>query len=1010
MSLKIADSPEEEKEKPEAQPEMDEMSSSVASPPGDSPPMDSPPPAAPPSDSLSSDSPPESAPPSGGGGDGGGDDGEGPSSSMPEMVKHESKLTIIYEAIAPKLQQYRKQLIISGGILAVLIGLVIGWYNLLYPAMLLKSGEDFMSDGEYQQARGYITAYHNTGKSDDSSKLLLARAFLFGGDPVGARDAIGVPSPDSPELQYIHALGGFAENPKETAVQLDVIRFEGEAPPYVSAARGVLSMLGGNNAAAAAAFAQIRDIETEPDDLTERHLRALFNILLNNLQLHINTEASLLFTLPKVQGKIASSRVTSGPEGFERIFNVPFNTAVLNYDMRETSVRDFIRGLELLADTQNTPENADEVIESKVQATGSLLAQFIVGYYHIKAERFLEAADVYGNIANTDMSNPLARQYEGTAFWLSQKGELPDQRVLAAYNQALQINPENSTALNNLAFSYLNLGELEQAEELINRAIAVDNVNPHIVFNVLVIGIVNDTLDFEHALTRIESLVNRWSDSIVILELAAEVSILSQLSNSAIAYLEQIMESSPSAKHAIRIADLYRHSGQFMVAVAELKQAHELFPHNTELTELMALYYAKSGDYKTAASTLQQYGLPAGGQLGLYIRAIATDDAEAGEEAFALAAPAQKTGIGIELTRIHIRNGESELALKTLERARNNADASNDVDLDTSLEALKYRLLTEEDVSNEIKGQIDKLASQAGKSENATALLDLVWAYYNTKSYQAGIDLLTIIRRQPARLPLLRKALIIGHEQLGNDEVVARIKGEVYDEIVAAESGLSFDKYESRLSLLKAINSAVRGQEYELALGLYEGLTKGKFFNPKKAAVDHQNRGALHLVLRNFENAVADFKKGLELAVDDKQRETIHYNYVQALVQAKDYGNAEKEIAGVIQNVSADFKHLRVYERLQAGVLFFQAKYDQSRAAYRALITKYPRDVANYIGIATIELRQENYQKAVDILIDGLDIAPNSVNIHRLIQNAYHRMGRVDEAERHKKIIQNIRQ
>ena len=990
--IKIASSPEEEK--PETPAET--PATTLTKPPEAAAPT--PPPAAPPPAA-----PPPAAPASPGAKSG------GPSSSVPEPdEKPPGVVEKITESAVPILQHHRKKIFFGGGAVVLLVGLIIGWYNFLYPAMLLKSGEDFMTIGKYEQVQRYITAYHETGKSSDDSKLLLARALLFAGDPDGAKKAIGDAELENPELRYIHALGNFSEDPQEAAVQLDLIRFDDGVPPYVFAARGVLAMLGGNAAAAAAGFAKIRDIQTEPDDLTERHLRALFKILVTNLKSRIKSEVELTFTLPETQGKIKSSRVTSGTEGFERNFGIPFDISELGYDMYQTSVQDFIRGLELLADTQNTPDNTSEIIEARTDAFGSLLGQFVAAYYHVKERRFVEAADIYRNISTTNPGNSLANQYEGTAFWLSQEGALPDQRVLDAYERAIEANPKNSVALNNLAFLNLNLGEIEKAKKLIDLAADIDNVNPHIVFNLLVIDIINGSTDFENALIQIESLVGKWPNSVAVLELASEISILSQISSSAISYLEQIMELAPSVQHAIRISDLYRHSGQFRVAISELQKAHELFPHNSELTGLIALYYAKSGNYKTASDTMRKYELPTGGQLGLYIRAIATDDIEAGEEAFELALPSNKTDIAIELTRIHLRNKDASLAAKTLKRARDNAKVSNELDLDLSLEALQLRLESEEDDSFQLGEKVDDLAAKASRSENATALLDLVWTYYNIGIYQAGVDLLSIIRRQPARLPLLRKALLIGHEQLGNTDDVARIKGEVYDEIVEAESGLSFEKYETRLSLLKAINTAVREQEYELALGLYQGLTKGKFFNPQKAAVDHQNRGALHLALHNFEIAVADFRKGLKLAVNDEQREAIHYNYVQALVQAKDYAIAENEISQTLKNANPDFKHLRTYERLFAGVLFFQEKYDRSRTIYLSLISKYPRDPSNYIGIANIEMRREKFDAAIHILVDGLDIAPDNINIHRLIQNAYHRLGRINEAERHKKIIENI--
>ena len=985
MNFKIASSPEEEKpETPAETPATTLTKPPEAAPP--TPPPAAPPPAAPASPGAKSE----------------GSDPE------PEDEKPTGIVEKITEAAGPILEHHRKKIFFGGGVLVLLGALIIGWYNVLYPAMLLKSGEDLMTAGEYEQVRRYIAAYHETGKSNDESKLLLARALLFTGDPSGAREAIGDAPLEDPELRYIHALGGFAEDPQEAAVQLDLIRFDDGAPSYVVVARGVLAMFGGNSAAAAAAFAKTRDIETQPDDLTERHLRALFNILVDNLQPRIKSEAELTFTLPKAQGKITNSRVTSGLEGFEHNFSIPFNASALDHDINATSVQDFIRGLELLADTQNATDSADEIIEARSDAFGSLLGQFVAAYYHVKKGRFVEAADIYRSIRTADLDNSLASQYEGTAFWLSQEGALPDPRVLDAYESAIESNPKNSVALNNLAFLNLNLGEIEKAKKLIDLAAAIDNVNPHIVFNILVIDVVNGSTDFEHSLTRIESLVGKWPNSIAVLELASEISILSQLSSSAVSYLEQIMERAPSVKHAVRIADLYRHNGQFRVAISELQKAHELFPHNNDLTGLIALYYAKSGDYNTASETMRKYKLPAGGQLGLYIRAIATDDIEAGEEAFNLALPSHKTDIAMELTRIHLRNKDTKLAVQTLQRARDHAEVSNQLDLVLSLESLQLRLESEDDDSFQLGEKVDDLASRVSKSENATALLDLVWTYYNIGIYQAGIDLLSIIRRQPARLPLLRKALLIGHENLGNTDDVARIKGEVYDDIVEAESGLSFEKYETRLSLLKAINSAVRGQEYELALGLYQGLTTGKFFDPQKAAVDHQNRGALHLALHNFEMAVADFRKGIKLAVNEEQREAIHYNYVQALVQTKDYTVAENEINQSIKTAGPDFKHLRAYERLFAGVLFFQEKYDRARTLYLSLISKYPRDPSNYIGIANIEMRREDFKSAINILVDGLDIAPDNINIHRLIQNAYHRLGRINEAERHKKIIENI--
>ena len=65
--------------------------------------------------------------------------------------------------------------------------------------------------------------------------------------------------------------------------------------------------------------------------------------------------------------------------------------------------------------------------------------------------------------------------------------------------------------------------------------------------------------------------------------------------------------------------------------------------------------------------------------------------------------------------------------------------------------------------------------------------------------------------------------------------------------------------------ILGKINDSIREQNFKAAIRYYGDLIDQKM-ETRTPAVDYQNRGALYIAVRSFENAAADFSKALSRA------------------------------------------------------------------------------------------------------------------------------------------------
>ena len=915
-----------------------------------------------------------------------------------------------------------------GAVLATVVA-IVGYqvYLFVYAAFLLSAGLESMENRQYRAATRYIEKYENLAERTDESALILMRSYLFSGDAEKAGSVANNYEGTSPEVFYIRAVAEYPTDPQKAIELLDMVIVspeEEDTVSYLTFAHGVFALLQGEYRAANAEFAKLKTIPVEMDSVADRHLRALLLFFLNNTDIDISDGVPLSFDYPQTSDD-NSLNFPISTEGYNNTFSIPLFVSALKHDISNTPFQQVVDGLRLLTSIRSNPDETQQL--ASFAAADSVLSKFITGYYQVVGGQYEAAAVTYRGISELDAANPLAVQYEGAAEWLTQNGDFASDRVLDLYKQALELNPDNIVALNNLAFLNFNLGNIDEAKSLINRAREINNVDPYVALNYILFGLSDNSLEIDNVVVLIDSLLQALPDSVLILNMATHTHMLNNDMFQAVLYAQKASNVDPDGGNAaIDVANLYRHQGDMLLAVTELEKAYIKFSGNLELAKNIAIYYALNNNPKAAARVLRRANIKSSSVTGLRVKSILESDKDlssaiaAAEEALMLSAPEEKTEIAIELARLYLSAEEKDKASVIYEVAQTNAEYAGILDLTVIMQALERRIEAAQEVIDEATDDTEVLLSVAIKRQNIFAQIDLSWALIDLGKPEIAIQSLERIRQQQVKLPSLFSALIAGYKKTDQEHLIEDIERHVTavsagveresERKTSAPKGNARDVFSSRVEALRSINQAIKGKDFERAIELYTALIESPISQVEKPALNFQNRGAIYMSLKRYEEAVADFAKALSMSdsLSEKELYSVHYNYVHALMRNKKYDKTKQEIVNFL-DANEDFPHYRVYMRLLASAYSILGDHNESIEVYETLLAKYPRDISNYIAMGESALAVEDYNIAVKALTRGLEVDPKNIRIHQMLQNIYTTLGESANAARHRQFIKNIK-
>ncbi len=172
---------------------------------------------------------------------------------------------------------------------------------------------------------------------------------------------------------------------------------------------------------------------------------------------------------------------------------------------------------------------------------------------------------------------------------------------------------------------------------------------------------------------------------------------------------------------------------------------------------------------------------------------------------------------------------------------------------------------------------------------------------------------------------------------------------------------------------------------------------------------------------KNERNSLKYFKEDLDFFLDNLKLNTFHkhikfvdlfdksmfYHRLQNLFEARDYkkilSQLEKFIKGkeltaylLDSPKTAETKLLE-----EASIYYIQKRFDKAQLVYKNLIYQNPYLAKAYYGLAKIQFREKEYEKAYDNLIYALAINPNSKIINYLMMMTARQLGLHEISRKH---------
>lgn len=928
--------------------------------------------------------------------------------------------------LKPKTQNFRPLLYGLIGIVALGVMYKVG--TTLYINTLLNTGIESIKQGDYQEGLGYIRKYIEFNAPSEESSLWLARGHMFSGNAKKVGEVL-TPYTDSlnPEIRYLLAMSTFSEDP-EAALYLLPVAEGNRQLPYLTAATGVLSLLNDNYRIAQSTLSENAEImrNGEFDRLTQKHFRALYLFFLklgdNRPEFNASQQAPLSFAAlteanEQFLQKLGFALDTSG---FNNYYSIPFAFGILLPDLEKTSIDRHFEGLELLAQVKYAPKLALETVTSLKDKQGSVLKQYIVGYFQAINGMVEEAADTYKRI-NEQSPSSFSYSYEAATRWQTQNGALPSDAVMKAYGDSLAANENDVVTLNNYIYLNLYLQNIDRAGSIAKHASRIGNLDPHLNMNVAIVELANNTISLADSIPKIYAILEAFPNSVMALNLAVRLETLNGNFLAAAEHAQKIQTLLPDDPSVVLlITNLYRTLyGEQLLSISTLEKGLKRFPNNAELLHALIVSHARNKNEEAVTRLSGGAGLSPNNNLAaLHANALlaASDHKKSAalfKQALNLAPASYKTGLALDMARAYIETRKIAEATSAHGIAASHAENSTIVDVDFVVSALGERIHIASGLSSNPENALTLLAKVESRQIFA-AQLDLCWGLIKLGAYEPVIKNLEALRQKQVGSINLLEALSVVYEKSNLTKKAEDIRKHIGlvragAKDADAETLLKSNTqrvFGNHTKILAAIDVAIKKENFGLAISLYTDIIESKETEFTKPALSFQNRGALYLAVRKYKAASQDFSQALSiggLTLDEE--ESIRYNYAYSLVQTKQFEEVEKQIEKLLPGKPP---RDRTYLRLKAVAQMRQNNFAGGKATYETLIEKYPQDIASYTDLAKAANSFGEYELSIEVLTEALEIAPRNASLHQLLVEVYTRLEDLKQANRHKAILKDL--
>ena len=639
---------------------------------------------------------------------------------------------------------------------------------------------------------------------------------------------------------------------------------------------------------------------------------------------------------------------------------------------------------------------------------------YLAGYLAALTGEYAVAASIYAGYDDREM-HPLIMR--GNALWAQSGGARPGDDILGLYEKALDLEPSNALALNNMGFFKLYLGEEDMALDFLSRAFD-SHPGEKTGLNLALIEI--ERGNAQEARGKLYSLVENVGEDNLVLTRAlviAELAMgLDQSAKEGLARWKKLEANSP-APYLIA-SEVHRRTGQQLLRLHELEEGLALFPENHEFSANLVLTHMSLSDVKAAQAALQKVPDSARDNfLVLAARALLTGEGNP-DEAAKLFARAQAEAPLSDVFRVAEMRARFLIERdrpKEAQQAITGAVEKLDSETPPSLRALELRILAATDgaPAGEVAAEGEEIIARSDPQLNSDRIVDVARALMTLGRFKDAAERLDALL---GKVPSVRGAQAAhdAYVKLGRDDDAAALKRRL-DHLSGAAKKPERDDVDREASafvigspsdFLQQINKALADNDAEKAVALYTQVIETGKPRLKSEAKTYLNRGSLYFVLKKYAEAADDFGKAGQLeGLAPKEMALRAYQHAFALQRMARHKDAIEELEKAL---AFDAGNLQ-YRSLHGHLLRRAERLDEAEKVLSGLLRESPLQESAYFELADLKRRErKDNDGAIRILLSLLEVAPRNVRAHRMLTDLYVSNGQPEKAEQHREIIKTL--
>ena len=593
------------------------------------------------------------------------------------------------------------------------------------------------------------------------------------------------------------------------------------------------------------------------------------------------------------------------------------------------------------------------------QLDGVLLAQ--AGDFETAAARFAGVVEDFPGVAP-----PLVNL--ANARW-AETGVVTEE-IRALYAAALELSPQNPTALNNSALADFLSADFPAAAAHVEQATQAGGDALHLRLNQALVDLVNE--NYSSARSRLEGLLT--SGSAMVLSLLAHLSEREQDQETALNYYRSLRSKFPdNPDFALRIANLFMARERPALAINELARPDAPYADDPRIVAALHDAYLRSDPARALDITRE------GGHADfLTAWLVAREQAAAGEwkkagllftDALAAAPDELRGEIGIDLGwRLVDKNpGLIERKLR---------DAVFPVAREAGGRALRALAA-------------DKIETVMAEIETGgLSQLDLL-ALAEALAAKGAIEIARdAVRKIYANNPSSERARVI-------EESVGRVATGDFAEdfpIVDAES-------------LAQVRELINRKEYGEAERFFTRAIEISRTD-RDRGLHHMNRGVIRDLQKRLADAIKDFAIAERFGVPDENRVVFYKNYANALMRGGHYRDAIsrlEKLSEIDETAAPD-----AYQPLIASAHYRSGNNAQALKIYEGYAKAHPKDVGVRRALGQLHESVNDWAKAIAAWRDVLRVNADDSVAHRRLSRIYTLLGKTRDAQDHAELAKII--